>query len=72
MGWITFVLTQAALTSIALGALKRKGAIQVNPSKIENDSARFAIVTMINLGEDVTEYVETLVQSALEEARSKK
>jgi hypothetical protein len=42
-GWASFMLGQVLLTSIALGALKRNGAIVFHGDKIQNEAARTII-----------------------------
>lgn len=67
MGWISFLLTQAVVTSVTLGAMKRQGLIQVNSKNIENDTARYAMVKLVDLGEDICIFGENLFVSLTNE-----
>ncbi len=48
MGWATYLLSQAVITSVALGALKRHGVIQVQPAAIKNDTARYMLTQAVS------------------------
>ena len=37
MGWVSYLVSQAVLTSVALGALKRHGAIALVPEKVSSN-----------------------------------
>ncbi|KAK9915429.1 hypothetical protein WJX75_009055 [Coccomyxa subellipsoidea] len=52
-GWLFFTVSQVVITSLALGALKRTGAIEVDPSKIKNHTLRSFFATAVDLGEDI-------------------
>lgn len=58
MGFITFLLSQTVVTSVALAALKRNGIITVDASKIKNDAAKVAFVTALQAGDGVCEWGE--------------
>lgn len=67
MGWISWTLTQVAITSITLGALKRSNIISVHPDNIKNSSFRMAVVQALHMGEEVNIMAEKLVAGVQEE-----
>ncbi|KAL6755465.1 hypothetical protein V8C86DRAFT_220731 [Haematococcus lacustris] len=60
MGWVSFTLGQVALTSTALGALKRHGIITIRPDVLKNDTARTILVQALYYGEGSAELLEKL------------
>ncbi|EIE27002.1 hypothetical protein COCSUDRAFT_32328 [Coccomyxa subellipsoidea C-169] len=59
-GWLFFTVSQVVITSLTLGALKRTGAVQVDSSKIKNNTLRSFFATAVDLGEDVVERGERI------------
>jgi hypothetical protein len=57
---LKFGLGQVAVTSIVLGALKKQGALTIDPSAIQNDIARKLVVTSVDVGESVVIRLERL------------
>ncbi|KAG2491895.1 hypothetical protein HYH03_009847 [Edaphochlamys debaryana] len=51
MGIISFAVSQAAISSLVLGALKNRGAITVKPESIRNEYIRSVFVAMVGFGE---------------------
>lgn len=68
MGWITFTLGQIVLTSVTLGALRKNGAIQVDPKAIKNTFARTAFETALDLGEDLAVRGERFYKAIMDPA----
>jgi hypothetical protein len=61
MGFLGNALVQAAVTAVVLGALKRAGIITINPNVIENEQARMAFTSAVDLGVAVAEQGSSLL-----------
>ncbi|GMH40080.1 hypothetical protein BSKO_07984 [Bryopsis sp. KO-2023] len=69
MGFIGWIVSQTFITSVALGALKRKGVIEVNSRSITNESVRFAFDTAVNTGEQVARVTEGILMAVQAQVR---
>ncbi|KAI8463827.1 MAG: hypothetical protein J3K34DRAFT_474853 [Monoraphidium minutum] len=72
MGWISWVVTQVAITSVALGTLKRHNVIQLQPQNIKNDSLRMVVVQALQMGEEINIFAEKLFSGVQEEIQNSK
>jgi hypothetical protein len=57
-----FIISQVALTSLTLGALKRNNIILLDASKVRNETLRTVIVKGIEAGESAAWWVEYAVE----------
>lgn len=60
MGFVVTVAGNIALTSLAIGVLKRQGVITLHPDKIRNDGVRSLLTSAVGLGETVALRAENL------------
>ena len=61
---IKFFLSQVALTSLTLGALKKHGLIILETSHIKNETLKYTIVKGVELGENAVGLMESLYHQA--------
>ena len=55
---IKFIISQVALTSLTLGALKRHGVIILDTAKVKNDTLKLVLVKGIEAGESAAWWIE--------------
>jgi len=60
MGLLLTSLANVFATCVAVGALKRHGAISLHPEKIKNDGLRTVLVIAVDNGENVALRLENL------------
>eukprot|EP00195_Chlamydomonas_chlamydogama_P006188 CAMPEP_0202892078 /NCGR_PEP_ID=MMETSP1392-20130828/1918_1 /ASSEMBLY_ACC=CAM_ASM_000868 /TAXON_ID=225041 /ORGANISM="Chlamydomonas chlamydogama, Strain SAG 11-48b" /LENGTH=68 /DNA_ID=CAMNT_0049575957 /DNA_START=69 /DNA_END=275 /DNA_ORIENTATION=+ len=48
---LRFLVVNAVVTSVALGAFKVNGVVKLQPDKLENENARYAFEKLVYAGE---------------------
>ena len=61
---LKFILSQVALTSLTLGALKKHGLIVLETSQVKNETLKYTLVKGVELGENAVNLMESLYGQA--------
>lgn len=59
-----FIISQVAVTSLCLGAMKKHGIIVLETKQLKNESLKYCIVKGVELGENAVGVLEGLFASA--------
>lgn len=65
MGTFSFIVSQALITSVCLGALKRTGAIELNPAAVQNEHARVILIKAVSTGEAIIGWTEDFYKNIM-------